>query len=234
MLDALAGPDARDPTTLSQPLEQFAREPQAVRGMRVALPDAQQLPPFVDAAVAAAWQAAARVFESLGAQVIPTRLPAWYFELAAQTGCIIASEAYALHRDYVDDESAQLGPAVRSRILSAKQYGPGDYAETLRVMGQRRREFLQWFESYDAILLPTIAIPAIALAQVDEASPIPGYLTRPVNYLGLCALALPVGLVGGLPVGVQIIGKPWAERTVLSLGEAFEAATSFNKQRPNL
>jgi aspartyl-tRNA(Asn)/glutamyl-tRNA(Gln) amidotransferase subunit A len=234
MLDALAAPDPRDPGTLSQPLEQFSRDPQAVRGLRLALPDSEQLPPFMDPAVTAVWQSAARVFESLGAQIIATRLPSWYFDLAVPTGRIIASEAYSLHRDYVNDESAQLGPAVRNRILAAKQFGPGEYAGDLRMMAQRRGEFSEWFRQYDAILLPTMAIPAIALQQVDEASPIPGYLTRPVNYLGLCALSQPARLVGGLPVGVQIIGKPWAERTVLALGEAFEAATPFHALRPNL
>ena len=234
VLDALVAPDPRDPATLSQPLEQFSREPQAVRGLRLALPDSQQLPAFMDLAVTAAWQSAARVFESLGAQVIATRLPSWYFELAVPTGRIIASEAYSLHREYVNDDSAPLGPAVRNRILAANQFGPGEYAEDLRTMAQRRREFSEWFQDYDAILLPTKAIPAIALEDVDEASPIPGYLTRPVNYLGLCALSQPAGLVGGLPVGVQIIGKPFAERTVLALGQAFEAATPLHALRPNL
>jgi len=205
-----------------------------VRGLRLALPDSQQLPPFMDPAVTAAWQSAARVFESLGAQVIAARLPAWYFDLSVPAGRIIASEAYALHRDYVNDESAQLGPAVRNRILAAKQFGPGEYAHELRMMAQRRREFCEWFQDYDAMLLPTVAIPAIALSQVDEASPIPGYLTRPVNYLGLCALSQPAGLVRGLPAGVQIIGKPWAERTVLALGQAFETATPFHALRPKL
>jgi aspartyl-tRNA(Asn)/glutamyl-tRNA(Gln) amidotransferase subunit A len=166
--------------------------------------------------------------------VIATRLPSWYFELAVPTGRIIASEAYSLHRDYVNDESAPLGPAVRNRILAAEQFGPGEYAEDLRTMAQRRREFSEWCQDYDAILLPTTAIPAIAVEEVDEASPIPGYLTRPVNYLGLCALSQPAGLVGGLPAGVQIIGKPFAERTVLALGQAFEAATPFHALRPDL
>jgi aspartyl-tRNA(Asn)/glutamyl-tRNA(Gln) amidotransferase subunit A len=234
VLDALAAPDPRDPGTLAQPLEQFAREPRRVRGLRLALPDTQQLPAFMDPAVTAAWQSAARVFASLGVQVIAARLPSWYFDLSVPTGRIIASEAYSLHQDYVNDESAPLGPAVRNRILAAKQFGPGDYAQALRMMAQRRGEFAGWFEDYDAVLLPTMAIPAIALDQVDEASPLPGYLTRPANYLGLCALSLPAGLVGGLPVGVQIIGKPWAERTVLALGQAFEAATPFHALHPKL
>lgn len=234
VLDALAAPDARDPATWSQPLERFARDPQAVRGLRVALPDASQLPAFMDPAVVAAWQAAARVLESLGAQVIPARLPSWYFELSVPAGRIIASEAYSLHRGYVHDDAAQLGPAVRARILAAEKIGPGEYAQELRTMAQRRAEFASWFEAFDAVLLPAAAIPAMPLADVEEMSPIPGYLTRPANYLGLCGLALPAGLANGLPLGVQIVGRPWGERVVLSLGEAFQAATAHHRQRPAL
>lgn len=234
VFDALAAPDARDPATWSQPLDRFAREPQAVRGLRVALPDASQLPDFMDPAVVAAWQAAARVLESLGAQVIPVRLPSWYFELSVPAGRIIASEAYSLHRAYVHDESAQLGPAVRARILAAQNFGPGDYAEELRTMARRRAEFASWFEAFDALLLPSVAIPAMPLADVEEMSPIPGYLTRPANYLGLCGLALPAGHANGLPLGVQVVGRPWGERVVLSLGEAFQAATAHHRQRPDL
>jgi len=234
LLDALAAPDPRDPATLSQPLERFAVDPRAVRGMRLALPDASQLPAFMDPGITAAWQAAARVFESLGAQVIAARLPDWYFDLSVPAGRIIASEAFALHRDYVEDPGVPLGPAVRERILAARGFAPGEYAQVLRTMAQRRVEFARWFEGFDAILLPTMAIPAIPVAEVDEASPIPGYLTRPANYLGLCALSQPAGMVGGLPASLQIVGKPFDERTVLSLGQAFESATEFHHARPAL
>jgi len=234
LLDALAAPDPRDPATLSQPLERFAVEPRAVRGMRLALPDASQLPAFMDPGITAAWQAAARVFESLGAQVIAARLPDWYFDLSVPAGRIIASEAFALHRDYVEHPGVPLGPAVRERILAARGFAPGEYAQVLRTMAQRRVEFARWFEGFDAILLPTMAIPAIPVAEVDEASPIPGYLTRPANYLGLCALSQPAGMVGGLPASLQIVGKPFDERTVLSLGQAFESATEFHHARPAL
>ncbi len=228
LLDVLAGPDPRDPATLLQPVERFAGEPWSARGMRVALPDAAELPPFMHPGVTAAWQSAAKVFESLGAHVVPVRLPAGFFDYAVSAGRIMSNEAFALHREYVDDASAPLGDAVRGRIQAARNSGPGDYAQELRTMAQRRRAFADWFEPYDALLLPTVAIPAIALDQVDEASPIPGYLTRPANYLGLCALAQPAGLVDGLPVGIQLVGKPFAERTVLALGAAFEAVTPFH------
>lgn len=234
VLDALAAPDWRDPTTLSQPLMPFQRDPRSVRGMRIAMPDTDQMPAFMHPGVTAAWQAAARVFESLGAQLIPLRLPEWFFDLSASAGRVIASEAYALHGSYVHDPAAPLGDAVRKRILAAEAFGPGDYAQELRSMAERRRLMTRWFEDADALLLPTVAIPAIPVAAVEENSPIPGYFTRPGNYLGLCALSQPAGLVDGLPVSIQIVGKPFDELTVLSLGQAFESATAFHTLRPTL
>ena len=234
ILDALAAADFRDPSTLQQPLEQFARDPHAVGGMRLALPDADQLPVFMEPGVTTAWLAAAKVFESLGAQVVATRLPSWYFDLSIAVGRIIASEAYALHADYVEDPMVPLGDAVRARILAAKAFGPGDYPQELRMMSQRRRQMAEWFEDFDAILLPSVAIAAAPVAAIDEMAPIPGYLTRPANYLGLCALSQPAGLVNGLPASLQIVGKPFAERTVLALGQAFESATAHARLRPSL
>ena len=77
-------------------------------------------------------------------------------------------------------------------------------------------------------------MPAIPLTEVDETSPIPGYLTRPGNYLGLCGLSMPSGFSRGLPVGIQILGKPYAERDVLKLGKAFQDATDFHRRAPDL
>ena len=101
-------------------------------------------------------------------------------------------------------------------------------------MHRKRRIFAGWLRPFDAILLPTVAIPAPPLAAIEEMSPIPGYLTRPANYLGLCGLAMPSGFVDGLPVGVQVVGKPFAEATVLALGKAFQDATGFNRRSPDL
>ena len=68
------------------------------------------------------------------------------------------------------------------------------------------------------------------VANVDETSPVSGYMTRPGNYLGLCSLAMPSGFSAGLPIGVQIVGKPYAEGTVLHLGKAYQDATDFHRQ----
>jgi aspartyl-tRNA(Asn)/glutamyl-tRNA(Gln) amidotransferase subunit A len=146
----------------------------------------------------------------------------------------MASEAFSLHRDHIEDMSQAIGPSVRNRALTAKNFAPGAYAEEIRRMGERRRAFAEWFDAYDAILMPTVGVPAIPLSEVDEASPIPNHLTRPANYLGLCSLAMPAGFSAGLPIGVQIIGKPFAEGTVLRLGKAYQDATDFHRQAPDL
>ncbi len=237
LLQALAGPDPRDPTTLGHPTEDFvaaATGSASIAGRRIAMPDAAQLPSFMHPDVVAAWQAMARTYESLGARVETVKLPDWFFDLSVPAGVIVSSEAYALHRAYIEDESQPIGPHVRQRARAAKAHPPGAYAEELRRMHERRRVFARWFEPWDALLLPSIAVPALPIAEHDEMGPIPGYLTRPGNYLGLCGLSMPTGFSGGLPLSVQILGKPFAETTVLRLGKAFQDATDFHARKPDL
>jgi len=103
LLRTLAGPDARDPATLTQPAldlpQQFAAG--GLEQVRIALPDRAQLPQFVQPAVLDAWNNAAKLMQRLGAEIVPVRLPDWYFDLAKEAGMIIASEAFAQHRNYI-------------------------------------------------------------------------------------------------------------------------------------
>jgi len=236
LLRALAGPDARDPQTLAVPALELPEVLDAakVRGARIAMPEADQLPPFMHPAVVAAWQDAAMRLERLGAHVVSVRLPAWHFELASAATTIIASEAYTLHRGWIEDPAQPVGDVFRERVRIATRLETGGYAQALRLMGERRRMFAEWFSGFDALLLPTVAIPAAPIDEIDEHGPVPAFLTRPVNYLGLCALAMPAGLHEGLPLGVQIIGKPFAERTILEIGKAYQEDTAFNLLRPRM
>lgn len=236
VLRALAGADERDPATLSQPPLDLPAQLVAGRldHLRIALPDRAQLPSFMHPAVLDTWSDCAKRLEKLGAQIVPVRLPDWYFDLAKAVGTIIASEAYVLHRKHIEDRNQAIGDAVRQRVLNAAKLAPGEYAEALRVMAERRRAFGEWFEKFDALLLPTVPIPALPLDEIDEASPIPSYLTRPANYLGQCALAMPAGLHDGLPLSVQIIGKPYAERVILEIGKAYQEDTGHHRLRPRL
>ncbi|MDH4325369.1 MAG: amidase [Betaproteobacteria bacterium] len=236
LLRVLAGADERDPTTLAQPPLDLPERLEASRldRFRIALPEANQLPSFMHPAVTAAWQDAAKRLEKLGAQIVPVRLPDWYFELAKQVGTIISSEAFSLHRAYIEDPKQAINQTARERVTGAAKLAPGEYAETLRQMAQRRRAFDAWFRDFDALLLPSVAVPAPALDEIDEQAPIPAFLTRPGNYLGLCGLAMPAGLHEGLPMSVQILGRPFAERTILEIGKAYQEDTGHHKLRPKL
>jgi aspartyl-tRNA(Asn)/glutamyl-tRNA(Gln) amidotransferase subunit A len=235
LVNALAVPDPRDPTTLDQPLEDFTASTRggSIKGMRIALPDKSQLPACgVD--VVAAWLAAAKKFEELGASVESVKLPDWYFDLSRSSGSLSTSEMFSLHRDWIEDMTKPIGPGVRNRALVAKNFAPGAYAADLRLMGQRRAEFNAWMAPYDALLTPATATPAIPIADVDETSPAISLMTRPGNLLGLCGLSMPNGFSNGLPLGMQIMGKPYAEGTVLRLGKAYQDATDFHRNAPDL
>lgn len=208
--------------------------PERLDHRRIALPERAQLPPFTHPAVLAAWTDAAKRLEKLGAHIVPVRLPEWYFDLARQVGMIIASEAYDLHRDHIEDRGQAINDAVRERVLAAAKLAPGEYAGMLRLMVERRRAFQAWLRDFDALLLPTVAVPALPLDEIDEQAPIPSYLTRSVNYLGLCSLAMPAGLHEGLPLSVQIIGSPFAERTILEIGKAYQEDSGHHMLRPKL
>jgi aspartyl-tRNA(Asn)/glutamyl-tRNA(Gln) amidotransferase subunit A len=202
--------------------------------MRVALPDEAVLPPVTHADVKAAWRAAARTFESLGARVETVGLPDWFFDVVGSTTALTGSEAYSLHKDYIDDMKLPIGPDVRARVQHGRTIAPGAYATELRRMAERRRQFLEQFRHLDALLMPTVPIPAAVLAEFDEMAPLPPLYTRIGNYLGLCGLAMPAGQSSGLPLSVQILGKPYQETTVLKLAKAFQDATGFHKAKPDL
>jgi aspartyl-tRNA(Asn)/glutamyl-tRNA(Gln) amidotransferase subunit A len=235
MLNALAAPDPRDPTTLNQPLEDFTASTKggSIKGMRIAIPEASALPE-THPDVVKAWQASAKTLEQLGAIVETVKIPEWYFNLGVGAGSISASELWSLHRDWIEDMSKPIGAGVRGRAMAAKTFAPALYAEELRRMAQRRALFNAWMAPYDALVHPTLASGAIPVAEVDEVSPAISLMTRPGNYLGLCGLSMPSGFSNGLPVGIQILGKPYAEGTILRIGKAFQDATDFHKKAPDL
>ena len=98
-----------------------------------------------------------------------------------------------------------------------------------------RREVDRLLRDVDALLLPTTPLPAIPLTEIDQNKAPMSRLTRPVNLLDLCGLALPCGFTGdGLPVSLQIVGRGYDEARILRIGWAFETATGWRKRRPAL
>ena len=235
MFEALAGPDPADPVTLGRPpADVLAGLEAGVAGLRLGVLGAAELA-GVDGEVLAAFEAACRTLERQGARIEEVRLPDSFPAYLEQTGLIIAAEAYAVHKDWIEDDAIRFDENVRARILVGKSLAAADYVVALKRRHAVQREIAALLEDFAAVLTPTTPIPAPPLTEIDEGATPLSRFTRAVNYLDRCALALPCGFTGaGLPISLQIIGDAYDEARVLRIGRAFEAATDWHQRRPDL
>jgi aspartyl-tRNA(Asn)/glutamyl-tRNA(Gln) amidotransferase subunit A len=235
---AMAGPDARDASTLQAPRVDFAAvlagEPD-IRGMRITALAAEHFPPTTEPAVLRAFNDAIAGFRERGAIVEEARAPFHFEDTMMRNGRIIAAEAWAMHRAYIEDPALDIDPWVRKRTLGGKSISAADYIEELAQRKRAAAMFAQWMEGRDALLTPTLPISATPLDQVDEGATPLATFTRFANYLGACALSLPAGLSSdGLPVAVQLIGAPFTEPALIRLGRAYQKSTDWHLRRPDL
>ena len=235
---AMAGPDARDPSTLQAPRVDFAAalagEPD-IRGMRITALAAEHFAAAAEPAVLRAFDAAIAGFRDRGAIVEEARAPFDFEDMMSRNGHIIAAEAWAMHRAYIEDPALDIDPWVRKRTLGGKSISAADYIEELAQRKRAAAMFAQWMEGRAALLTPTLPISATPLDQVDEGATPLATFTRVANYLGACALSLPAGLSSdGLPVAVQLIGAPFAEAALIRLGRAYQKSTDWHLRRPDL
>ncbi len=234
----MAGADPQDPLTQGLPPFQL-REPgngaQPLRGVRIALMPPSQHPISVESDALSALENARRVLVDLGADVAETPFPFDFHEMMLRNGQIIAAEAYALHRDYIEDPAQPIGQYVRARVLSGKGVSAADYIAALNAHAQARQAWLAWMRDIDAVLTPCAPFGARLLADVDEAATPLAAFTRAGNYVNASGLALPAGFTAsGLPLGIQLLGKPNAEGTLGMIGMAFQAVTDWHRRHPDL
>lgn len=233
MYKAMLGEDQKDPETFGLPIdesEKFLRR--GVKNMRLGRISMEDCGCTVDLETEAAYEASLHVLERLGAKIVPVKLPMPLAASAALTQ-IIAGEAYAAHCDHVDDPTSEMGPATRARMLEGK-ISVKDYLQFVWRRRTLSEAFLDAMEPVDALLTPTTPHPAIPVSEVDEAGG-PSVLTRAVNLFGCCGLAIPNGMsTSGLPLSLQIIGRPYAEATLLRVGWAYQQAGEWHKLMPPL
>ncbi len=235
---AMTGPDPRDPGTFAAPkldLSDVLGPLPDMRGARIAVLPEKQFPQAVDTDVARVWTETIAVLRKLGAAVEERAVPFDFHQLMERNGRLIAAEAYAYHRAYIEDAELPVGKWVRDRVLAGKAVSAADY---IAARDDRRRTaaaFAEWMRDCDALLTPTLPVPAPPVDHVDEmATPLAAF-TRAGNYLGACGLSLPAGFsAGGLPIGMQLMGAPFTEPTLLRIGRAFQAATDWHKRQPDL
>ena len=233
---AMSGADVRDPSTMEgHRLDAKAAlgGKATVQNMRITAMPAEQFPPYTTTDVRAVRDRAVALLRELGATVEEEAVPLDFDELMVRNGRLIAAEAYAVHRAYIDDGTLDIDPWVRSRTLAGKSVSAADYIDELAERRRIAERFSRWMRGRNALLTPTLPIVATPLCEVDEATTPLAAFTRAVNYVGGCALSLPGGFsAGGLPIGVQLVGAPFAEATLIRIGRAFQRATDWHLRRP--
>src|SRR5437762_6999996 len=256
---AVAGHDRRDATSIQAPVPDYAAElSKGVAGLTLGLPD-EYFIDGMDPDVERAVRQAIDVLKGLGARIERVALPttrhslaAYYVILPAEASSNLArydGVKFGLRvagRDLVEMESrtraAGFGAEVKRRImlgtyaLSAGYYD-AYYGKAQSVRTLVRREFAAAFARVDLIVAPTT--PNVAFKLGEKEDPLSMYLndvfTIPGNLSGITGVSVPCGFsVSGLPIGLQILGRPLDEARVLRAAYAYEQATSWRGRRPEL
>lgn len=235
---AMAGPDPRDPATLNAPPFDRAAAmhgPPDIRGMRIAALASEQFTADVIPDARRVQGEMIALLRELGAVVEEVPVPIDFEDLMVRNGRLIATEAYAFHRGYIADENLPLDPWVRKRLLGGKAITAADYIDDLAYKRNAAAQFAEWMRGRDALLTPTLPVTAMPVADVDEAATPLATYTRVANFLGACALSLPAGFdAGGLPIGMQFLGAPFTEVTLVRIGRAVQSASQWHVRRPAL
>jgi aspartyl-tRNA(Asn)/glutamyl-tRNA(Gln) amidotransferase subunit A len=243
LLRTIAGADPRDPTCDPRPVPDYvALLERPVRGLVIGRPRSY----FYDACdpeIIAAMEDSLDRLRELGATVVDLDLPdvdAWN---AAGT-MVISAEAAAVHGPWLRSRPHDYSAQVLARLRGGLAVPATAYIDSLRLRGRAIAEFgAAVFSKVDVLHSPTIELATPTIAQTDVGGG-PGMaallarvtrLTRPANFLGLPALSVPAGFSrAGLPIGMQLTGRPFDEATLLTLGHAYQRATGLHERAPAL
>ncbi|MEJ0015914.1 MAG: amidase [Acetobacteraceae bacterium] len=232
LLTVLQGEDRRDRHTLGvhdvDPLADLRR---GVKGLRLARLPADERA-SIDAEVLAAYDRSVEALADLGADIVDVALPAGFAEFGAINGRIMSAEAYAALAALVDDNAQVLDQDVRPRVRAGAAISSRDYLVALAERERMKASFAAAIEGVDALLTPTSVTPAVPVATIDQNTT-PAMLTRWVNFLDLCAAAVPNGFTAaGLPTSLQIVCRAYAEPLALRIGYAYQAAHDWHMRVP--
>jgi aspartyl-tRNA(Asn)/glutamyl-tRNA(Gln) amidotransferase subunit A len=260
LLEAMAGFDERDSTSLDEPVPRYADEIETPwERLTIGVPD-NFFDDGLDARNADAVRAALREIEKIGATIKPLNLshvhlsvPAYYVVAPAEASSNLSrfdgvrfgyrapqAERLDLATFYKRNRGEGFGAEVKRRILTGTYVLSAGYYDAYYLQAQKVRklisdDFARAFEGVDLIAGPTTPTPAFGLGQKTD-DPIQMYLndiyTIGANLAGLPALSVPCGFVGDLPVGLQLIGPPLAEARLLKAAHYFQKATGWHLMAP--
>jgi aspartyl-tRNA(Asn)/glutamyl-tRNA(Gln) amidotransferase subunit A len=233
LLQVMQGADPRDPRT--QALRDADLLPtlhRGVRGLRLArIAPAERDGVATD--VLTAYDHSVEQLAEMGAEIVDLTLPRRLRDYASS---IASAQAYALLSDIVDNDEQPIDDAVRPRIRAGAAISSREYLGALAERERLKLEFAASVAHVDALLAPVMMTPAIPLAAVDQSTlPTTILFTRWVNFLDLCALAVPNGFTAsGLPLSLRIVCRGGDEAMALRVGWAWQNATHWHERVPTL
>ena len=240
VMNAAAGYDPKDPASIDLPVPDYTKALTGdVRGLRVGVPKEYFEVP-VDPQVEAAVRGAIDLLKELGATVTEVSWPMYHYA-APISNAIIAGEVSAYHRERIRTRAAEIAPAVRLRIEAGLFVSGSDYVQAQQARTIFDRQSRDLLNEVDILVGPTEPITAHrigdARVQVGDttmgSTPALTQFTRPFNINGFPAITVPCGFSDdGLPIGLQLAGRPYDEETVLRAAHAYEQATDWHKRRP--
>jgi aspartyl-tRNA(Asn)/glutamyl-tRNA(Gln) amidotransferase subunit A len=259
MLGVIAGHDSRDSTSVPQSVPDYSAALTGdIKGLKLGLPKEYMIG-GLDAEVKASVDAAVKQFEKLGAEIVEISLP--HTDYAIATYYIIATaEAsanlarfdgirYGARVDgadpielYCRTRGAGFGAEVKRRIILGTYVLSSGYYDAYYLRAQKvrtliRGDFLKAFEKVDAIVTPTSPTAAFRIGEKSD-DPLQMYLsdifTISCNLAGICGISVPCGFTQKpkLPIGLQLLGKPFGEETLLKIAHAYEMNTAWHQQKP--
>jgi len=261
VLNAIAGYDSRDSTSVPYPTPDYTQcLTTDLNGLRIGVPE-EYFVEGMQTEVETAIRAAINKLEELGAKIeweasLPhTRyaLAVYYIIAPSEASANLArydgvkygfsaKEADSMWDAMEKTRQYGFGPEVKRRIMLGTYALSAGYYDAYYVKAQKvrtliRREFDQAFDKFDALITPTSPTTPFKIGEkVDD--PLQMYLsdvcTLPINIAGLPAISIPAGFADGLPIGMQIIGKPFSEETILKIAYAYQQATDWHKKRPKI
>jgi aspartyl-tRNA(Asn)/glutamyl-tRNA(Gln) amidotransferase subunit A len=241
ILSIISGPDPRDPTTALAPKWDAKAMKAPVKGRTIGIPKTFYVD-NLEPDVAKALDDAKATFKKLGVKIVEVDLPDQEM-VAAAAIIVLAVEAATYHAPWLRARPDDYGVQVRNRLQNGLAYSGLEYLEALRWRAHALEAHLAAIGKCDAVLAPVSRAVAPTIAETDvggagNAEAIIQGVTRfmrPINYLGLPALVVPAGFgQRGLPIGLQLIGRPFNDETVAALGIAFQGATDHHTKVPKL
>jgi aspartyl-tRNA(Asn)/glutamyl-tRNA(Gln) amidotransferase subunit A len=232
LLQAMAGHDATDPASSPAPVGDYlAPLRRGVRGVRIGVPR-NYFFEGVDAEIQHAFEEAMGTLRKLGAEVRDVRIPSLH--AAHSFLLILMAEAFAYHERDLRERPELYGEVLRERLLTGALVTASEYTQAQRIRAEICRETAEVLREVDVLATPTTPKPATSFAVAhDPELGFPRSNMAPFNLTGLPTLALPCGFsASGLPLSLQLAGRPFEEGTVLRVGHAYERATAWHTRRP--